>query len=96
MAVQSEIAVAADGVTADVQYTNGDISENAVVFSLELDGETLYTSEKLKPGERIEGATLSRALEAGSYDAVAVTTVYSANGERLSGSRVPVVLNVAE
>ena len=96
VAVQSGIAVAADGVTADVHYTNGDISENSVVFSLELDGEALYTSDKLKPGESIDGATLSRALEPGDYDAIAVTTVYSASGERLSGSRVPVVLKVAE
>ncbi len=96
VALQNEIAVAADGVTADLHYTNNDISNNAVVFSLELDGEALFTSEQLKPGESIEGATLSRALPAGAHEAMAVTSVYGADGIRLSGSRLPIVLNVAE
>ena len=47
------LAVAADGVTVEWTYTNDTISGNAVVLSIELDGEELYRSELLNPGESL-------------------------------------------
>ena len=49
----------------------------------------------LKPGEVIDSVTLNKPLAPGTYQALAVTTVYDANGEMQLTSRVPVTLNVA-
>ena len=93
--VGNVIEIADDGVTATWDYVNRDISGNAVTLSLVLDGETLYTSGALKPGEVIDSIQLGKPLEAGTYRAMAVTTVYDANGEVQLTNRVPVTLNVA-
>ena len=37
---------------------------------------------------------LNRALEAGSYEAVAVAGVYGADGEAISSTHVPVTIQV--
>ena len=49
----------------------------------------------LKPGDVIDSITLEKPLEAGTYQAMAVTTVYDDKGEAQLTSRVPVTLNVA-
>ena len=95
-AVENAIEVAPDGVTATWQYSNSDLSGNAATLTLVLDGEEIYKSEALKPGEVIESITLAKPLAPGAYDALAVTTVYDESGEVQLTSRVPVTLNVAE
>ena len=92
--VNSVIEVASDGVTAAWHYDNVAIGSNPVTLSLQLDGETLFTSGALKPGESIDEITLSRKLEPGEYQALAVTSVYDKAGELQLTNRVPVTLNV--
>ena len=94
-AVDNAIEVAADGVTATWQYANSDLSGNAAMIELVLDGEKLYSSGPLKPGETIEGIVLDKPLAPGSYEATVVTTVYDADGAQQFSSRVPVTVNVA-
>ena len=88
------LKVAADGVSVEWSYTNDSISGNAVVLSILLDGEELYRSAQIQPGESLEGVALNRALEAGSYEAVAVMSVYDAEGAAVSSTRVPVTVQV--
>ena len=87
--LNDRISVEAGTTHAVWGYTNNTISGNAVIISLELDGEALYRSEALKPGEALAEFDLDRPLEAGEYAAVAIATVYS-NGEAVSATRVPV------
>ena len=88
------IRVAADGVHVEWSYTNDSISGNAVVLSILLDGEELYRSAQIQPGESVEGIALNRALSAGSYPAVAVMSVYDAEDAVVSATRVPVTIQV--
>ena len=92
--VDSDIRVAADGVTAVCQYTNSDTSGNAVSVALMVDGETVFT-RTLKPGESLDGFTLEKPLAAGNYDAMVVTTVKDAAGETVMTTRMPVTISVA-
>ena len=92
----STIRIAADGVTGAWSYTNRTVSGNTVVLSLSLDGEELYRSEPLAPGEGIEQVELSRPLAPGTYAAEAVTRVLDAQGVEQFASRVVVTLEVAE
>ena len=84
-----------DGVTGQWQYVNSELSGNSATISLTLDGETLYTSKALKPGEALESITLEKPLAPGAYKALAVSTVYDKSGEKQLVTRVPVTLNVA-
>ena len=93
-AVDSDIRVAADGVTAQWQYANSNLSGNDATVELVVNDETVY-SGALKPGETIEGITLDKALAAGEYQGMVVTTVYDAAGEHQVTTRVPVTLTVA-
>ena len=88
------LKVADDGVSVEWSYTNDSISGNAVVLSILLDGEELYRSGLIQPGESLEGVALNRALEAGSYEAVAVMSVCDAEGAAVSSTRVPVTIQV--
>jgi DNA repair exonuclease SbcCD ATPase subunit len=92
--VDSDIQVAADGVTAVCQYTNSDTSGNAVSVALMVDGETVFT-RTLKPGESLDGFTLEKPLAAGNYDAMVVTTVKDTAGETVMTTRMPVTISVA-
>ena len=94
-AVGSVIEIESDGVTGAWEYANSDISGNPVSLSLVLDGEAIYTAQ-LAPGESLDGIELAAPLAPGSYQAMAVATVYDADGEQQLTNRVPVVLNVAE
>ena len=89
-----DVLKVADGVRVEWSYTNDSISGNAVVLSILLDGEELYRSGRIQPGESLEGITLNRALESGSYEAVAVMSVYDAEGTVVSATRVPVTIQV--
>lgn len=94
--VDNAIEVAADGVTASWQYANSDLSGNEATIQLLLDGEAIYTSGALKPGEALEDIVLEKPLPAGSHQAIAVTTVYDKDGAPVLTTRVPVTINVAE
>ena len=94
-AVDNAIEVAQDGVTASWQYANSNLSGNAAVLRLELNGETIYSSGSLKPGEEIDSLTLNQPLDPGTYQAMAVTTVFDDKGEPQVTTRVPVTLRVA-
>ena len=88
------LAVAADGKTVEWAYTNDTISGNAVVLSIQLDGEAIYTSALLQPGETLPGFELNRVLEAGEYSAVVVESVSDAEGAIVFSTRVPVTVKV--
>ena len=64
--------------------------------SIVLDGETLWESELLKPGETSAPVVLSRPLEAGEYEANLVYTCFT-NDETvrpLNGANSPITLKV--
>ena len=88
------LKVADDGGTVEWSYPNDSISGNAVVLSILLDGEELYRSAQIQPGESVEGIALNRALSTGSYPAMAVMSVYDAEGAVVSATRVPVTIQV--
>ena len=94
-AVNNVIDVAADGVTATWHYDNTAISSNPVVLQLQVDGQTVYTSQPIQPGSSVEQVTLTAPLAPGSYDGIAVSSVYDDQGELLFANRVPVSVNVA-
>ena len=75
-------------------FSTETISGNATVLSIELDGEAIYTSEPLQPGEVVETFELEKELPAGSYEALAVTTIMGEDGEPQLVSRVPVTIAV--
>ena len=64
------LSFTADKTEQSVKLTNP--AENACLFRLSLiiDGETLWTSGEIKPGETVEKLNLSRALSKGAYPAV--------------------------
>lgn len=64
------LSFTADKTEQSVKLTNP--AENACLFRLNLiiDGETLWTSGEIKPGETVEKLNLSRALSKGAYPAV--------------------------
>lgn len=92
--LEETLVVAADGVSAQWNYTNDTISGNAVVITILVNGEEIYRSEALKPGESIAQFQLAKALEAGTYEAIAVTGVYGTDGSFVHSTRVPVAIQV--
>ena len=88
------INIAADGKTGAWSFTNAALSGHEVVLQILLNGEAVYTSEPLAPGASIEEIELTRALEKGEYDAVAVAATYDADGNYASGTRTPITLKV--
>ena len=89
------IAIAADGVTGAWDYANSTISGNTVVLTLTLDGAELFRSEPLAPGATLSEIKLNKALQPGSYEAIATTAIYADDGAYLFANRIPVTLNVA-
>ena len=92
----ADTSCAAGGVTGTWNYENRDLSGNAVVLSILMGQTELYRSESIAPGERIEEIRLSQPLSAGTYEAVAVTAIYDADGNYLFANRIPVTLDVAK
>ncbi len=92
--LENEIVVAAGEAAAHWQYVNDARSGNEVILSIELDGEEIYRSASLLPGEMLENFQFDRVLESGKYEAVAVTRIYDEAGELRSTTRMPVVINV--
>ena len=87
--------MSADGVSAEYAVVNSAASGNSIIFELSLDGEIIYTSEKLLPGEQIEGFTLNSVLEPGSYDGAVSIKTMNARGEVISVTAAAVTIEVA-
>ena len=94
-AVSNRIDVASDGVTAQWQYENTAISSKSVVLKLQLNGQDIYTSSPLLPGQSLTQLMLNTPLAAGAYSGMAVTTVYGEDGAAQFTNRVPVEIVVA-
>ena len=88
------IAIAKDGVTGTWKFTNMAISGHDVVLEIVLDGQVLYTSQPIAPGESIDTIALNVPLASGTYDAMALTKTYGADGSYQSGTRTPITLIV--
>ena len=72
---------------------------NSCYFTFELvlkdTGESLYKSKLVPPGKAITEITMSRALDAGEYDAVIkITTTSVYDGSPMNGANVETVLIV--
>ena len=85
--------------TADVTLALLNPEGNPCYFTFELvlndTGEVLYTSKMVPPGQMISDVTLSRALEAGEYDAtIRITTASLEDGSAMNGANVETVLIV--
>ena len=93
-AVGNVVEIESDGVTGTWEYSNSDISGNPIALSLLLDDAEIFAA-KLQPGESLDGITLNAPVAAGTYQAMAVTTVVDADGEDQLTTRVPVTLHVA-
>ena len=90
------IYLAAD--TTQQTQTFNNPQQNFVQFrvSIVLDGETLWESELLKPGETSATVVLSRPLESGEYEANLVYVCFT-NDEtmsQLNGANSPITLKV--
>ena len=91
-AVNNHIEVGADGVTAAWHYDNTAISSNPVVLKLLVDGQTVYTSRPIQPGESFDEITLDTPVAPGTYTGMAVTYVYDDQGEVQFANRVPITV----
>ena len=94
--MQEVVSVASDGVSAIYDLTNSNMSGNSIIFELKLDGEVIYTSGKLAPGESLPEFSLEDPLAAGIYEANASIITLSADGGVSSRMSVPVTVTVAE
>lgn len=92
--LEGVLQVGADGKSVVWAYSNNSTSGNAVVLRIELDGETIYTSEALQPDEQLTAFELEHALESGNYDAEAIASVYDTDGSLISSTRIPVKIQV--
>ena len=71
------VTVPADTIEVDIPLINPEGNTCYFTFEIVADGETLYTSQFLKPGGRIENVTLRSPLARGEYDAVLKITAYA-------------------
>ena len=81
-----------NGLAVDATLVNSENSANDVVFSLEVDGEVIYTSAAIAPGESLSDIQLETPLAAGNYEAIAIQTAYAADGTPLTAIRIPITL----
>ena len=71
------VTVPADTVEVDIPLINPAGNTCYFTFEIVVDGETVYASQFLKPGGRIESITLRKPLAKGEYDAVLKITAYT-------------------
>ena len=90
------VIVAADGVSAEYALINNSASGNIISCELLLNGEVIFASDKLEPGEALQPFKLSVNLEAGAYEAALSIITYSADGGVSSRMSVPVEVTVGE
>ena len=82
----------ANGLAMDATLVNSETSGNDVVFSLEVDGEVIYASDPIAPGESLQSIQLDTPLAPGNYEAIATQTTYGPDGTYLSAVRIPIAL----
>ena len=77
-------------------FTNPEQNFAQFRVSIVLDGETLWQSELLKPGETSETVVLSRALSAGEYEARLVYECFTNDEAQnpLNGADSPITIKV--
>ena len=92
--VGNSVAVAADGVSGTVALANDVQSAGSFTMELVLDGETIYTSEAIAPGEKLEAITLEQPLAPGQYEAIIEIKKYDDDGNYIFGQRQPVTITV--
>ena len=83
--------------TVGVALVNPEGNPCYFTFALVLkdSGETLYQSKMVPPGQAITEITMSRALDAGEYDAtIKITTTSLEDGSAMNGANVETVLIV--
>ncbi|NLF27164.1 MAG: hypothetical protein GX592_04640, partial [Clostridiales bacterium] len=82
------------GVEGTAAIVNTVRSGNSMVFELVLDGEVIFSSAPIAPGESLESIRLEVPLAKGNYEALAVQKTFAEDGTYVSGVRVPVTLIV--
>ena len=77
-------------------FTNPEQNFARFRVSIVLDGETLWQSELLRPGETSEAVVLSRALSAGEYEARLVYECFTNDEAKnpLNGADSPITIKV--
>lgn len=91
------ITLPKDKESVNVAFVNPEGNPCYFTFELVLKetGESLYKSKLVPPGQAITQITMSRALEAGEYDAVIkITTTSIEDGSAMNGANVETVLIV--
>lgn len=80
----------------ELTFTNPAQNFAWLKVSLVLDGQALWESTLLKPGETSEAVVLSRPLDAGEHEAHLIYSCYADGGGRspLNGADSPVALKV--
>ena len=71
--------------------------ENACIFrlTLSIDGETLWESEDIAPGEKLSSMTLTRPLDAGEYNAKLKYDCFTLQDKTpLNGAEIELAINV--
>ena len=93
-AVGTEVsdAVCVNGKQAVFGYTND--SELQAVCTLKLNGETLFVSDKMAPGESIDGFELSEELAQGTYEAEFTVELCREDGSVATRTILPVTVEV--
>ena len=92
-----EIYLPAGQTEVDVAFANPEGNPCYFTFQLVLkeNDEVLYESKQVPPGEAITKATLSRALDAGSYEAVLkITTASIKDLSPMNGANMETTLKV--
>lgn len=91
-AVGTEVGdnVRVSGKQAEFGYTNN--AGLQAVCTLKLDGEALFVSEKLAPGENIESFELTKELAQGTYEAEFTVELYREDGSVSTRTILPVTI----
>lgn len=91
-----EISLKADQTEQEVYFYNPKSNRCFMEFSLLLDGETLYSSDRIAPNTKIEYITIAKPLSRGSYTgAILQYSCYDLYSQQeLNGAEVAVNLEV--
>lgn len=91
-----EISLKAGQTEQEVYFYNPKGNRCFMEFSLLLDGETLYSSDRIAPNTKIENITIAKPLSRGSYTgAILQYSCYDLYSQQeLSGAEVAVNLEV--
>ena len=89
------ISFKAGALSQSVDLKNPQTNNCYFVMSLIIDGETLWTSDYIEPGEAVTKLTLSRPLDKGEYEAVLHYDCFTLNDKTpLNGAEIKLLLKV--